>query len=45
MKTARTTVLVLILGLALSSCGKKGDLEPPERKSNLEASAEIQPRG
>ena len=43
MKTARTTVLILILGLALSSCGKKGDLEPPERNSDL-MSTEIQPR-
>lgn len=44
MKTARTTVLILVLGLALSSCGKKGDLEPPERNSAL-VSAEVQLRG
>ena len=44
MKTARTTVLILILGIALSACGKKGDLESPERDKAL-ASVVIQLKG
>jgi predicted small lipoprotein YifL len=29
MRRLRTTVVLLLLGLALAACGKKGDPQPP----------------
>lgn len=33
MKKSITAVVILTLGFALQACGKKGELEPPERDS------------
>ena len=41
MKIPKTILIILITTLALGACGKKGELEPPEKYKDSAISAAI----